>query len=101
MFQPVAKSAPATSSAPAPVASSPAPSSGGVDKDYVAGLEKEIKALKSSNKEMEKEIKSLNDKLKDFDKLSGDVKLLCDAVKKNNERLTSLEALVEEGDDEE
>jgi len=98
---PVAKSSPAPSSAPAPVASSPAPSSGGVDKDYVAGLEKEIRALKLSNKEMEKEIKSLNDKLKDFDKLSGDVKILCDAVKKNNERLTSLEALVEEGDDEE
>jgi len=95
---PAAKSAPVSS---APSASSPAPSSGGVDKDYVAGLEKEIKGLKVSNKEMEKEIKSLNDKLKDFDKLSGDVKLLCDAVKKNNERLTSLEALVEEGDDEE
>ena len=50
---------------------------------------------------MQKEIKSLSDKLKDFDKLQADLKLMCDAVKKNDERLNSLEALVQEEDDDE
>ena len=56
--------------------------------------------LKDNEKKMQKDIKSLTEKLKDYDKLTGDIKLLCDAVKKNDGRLNSLEALVQEESDE-
>lgn len=64
-------------------------------------MEAEIKTLKDNEKKMQKEMKSLSDKLKDFDKLQADLKLTCEAVKKNDERLNALEALVQEEDDEE
>jgi len=94
-------SEPARASTP-PRASSSAPAvSSAVDNKVVKELEGEIKTLKDNEKKMQKEIKSLSDKLKDFDKLQADLKLMCDAVKKNDERLNSLEALVQEEDDDE
>ena len=50
---------------------------------------------------MQREMKALADKLKDFDKIAADLKVACDSVKKNDARLVSLEALVQEEDDEE
>jgi len=91
-------SKPSSSASPPPSAS---PVVSGVDEKVVKGLQDEIKSLKDNEKKMQKEIKTLNDKLKDYDKLTGDIKLLCDAVKKNDERLNALEALVQEEDDEE
>lgn len=84
---------------PSPASSSSSASSGasaGADPKVVKQLQNELKSLKDNEKKMQKEIKSLTDKLKDYDKLTGDIKLLCDAVKKNDERLNSLEALVQE-----
>ena len=46
-------------------------------------------------------MKTLIERLQDYDKLSGDIKLLCDAVKKNDERIAALESLVQEESDEE
>ena len=64
-------------------------------------MKQEIQSLKDNEKKMQKEMKSLTDKLKDYDKLAADIKLLCDAVKKNDERIAALEALVQEESDEE
>lgn len=76
-------------------------SSSSVDEKVVKGLQNEIKTLKDNEKKMKQEISTLNDKLKDYDKLTGDIKLLCDAVKKNDERIATLEALVQEESDNE
>lgn len=76
-------------------------SSSAADPKAVKDLQDEIKTLKDNEKNMSKEISSLKDKLKDYDKLTGDLKLLCDAVKKNDERIASLEALVQEESDNE
>lgn len=50
---------------------------------------------------MKADLKALSDKVKDYDKLAGDIKLLCDAVKKNDERIAALENLVQEESEEE
>jgi len=57
--------------------------------------------LRVSDKQHKSHISSLEDKLKDYEKLTGDIKLLCDAVKKNDERIAALEALVQEESDDE
>ena len=46
-------------------------------------------------------MKTLIERLSDYDKHIGDIKLLCDAVKKNDERIAALEALVQEESEEE
>lgn len=82
-----------------PISSSSAPV--GADPKVVQKLQDEIKTLKDNEKKMKQDLKSLTDKLKDYDKLTGDIKLLCEAVKKNDERLNALEALVQEESDDE
>ena len=94
LFQP--KAEPVKKSAPPSSSSSPAVSAPGVDPKIVEKLQKEVDSLKDNEKKMQREIKSLNDKLKDYDKLTQDIKLLCTAVKKNDERVAALEALVQE-----
>lgn len=84
-----------------PVPSASASSSSSVDSKVVKGLQDEIKSLKDNEKKMQKDLKALTDKLKDYDKLTGDIKLLCDAVKKNDERITALESLVQEESEDE
>lgn len=104
--KPAAKSStpePAKVKAPTRASSPPASTSGtaSADSGAVARLQDEIKSLKENEKMMQKQVTSLTDKLKDFDKLSADIKLLCDAVKKNDGRLNTLEALVQEESDNE
>lgn len=72
----------------------------GADPKVVKELQSEVKTLKDNEKKMQKELTALTDKLKDYDKLTSDIKLLCDAVKKNDERIASLEALVQEESEE-
>ena len=66
-------------------------------------LQTEIKALKDIDKKREKEIQALKDvatkREKEYLQLTGDIKKLCDALTKNDERITSLEALVQEESD--
>lgn len=100
------KEVPAKKDSPVPekkVSPSPTPSASfsGVDQKVVKELKDEIKSLKDNEKKMQRELKGLKDQLKDYDKLTADIKLLCDAVKKNDERIAALEALVSEESDEE
>jgi coronin-1B/1C/6 len=81
--------------------SAPAAPSSNIDAKELKEMKQEIQSLKDNEKKMQKEMKSLTDKLKDYDKLAADIKLLCDAVKKNDERIAALEALVQEESDEE
>lgn len=68
----------------------------GADPKVVEDLKREVKTLQDNQKKMEKEVKSLKDKLNDYDKLTNDIKLLCNAAKKIDERVGALEALVQE-----
>jgi len=100
------------SSAPPPANAAVASSA---DTKTIESLKSEIKSLKDRDAKRESEIKNLQDKdrqrtqditnmierLRDYEKNIGDIKLLVDAVKKNDERIASLEALVQEESDEE
>ena len=88
-------------SAPSVSQTAAAPAASGVDAKVVKELKDEIKSLKDNEKKMQKELKGLKEQLKDYDKLTADIKLLCDAVKKNDERIAALESLVSEESDEE
>jgi len=92
--------APTRTSSPPAVSTAPATTSSKSD-GAVALLQDEVKSLKANEKKMQKEIKALTDKIEGFDKLTADIKLLCDAVKKNDNRLNTLEALVQEESDNE
>lgn len=103
--QPTKKASSGSFTSAAPTAAS---GGNGVDAKVVKELKDEIKTLKEQTKKMEnnekllqKDIKSFQEKLKDYDKLTADIKILCDAVKKNDERIAVLEGLVDEESDEE
>jgi len=90
------------SASPALARGAPQDSGPSVNPKLVDDLLAEVKALKAKDKKREQEVKTLVDRLHDYDKHIGDIKLLCDAVKKNDERIAALEALVqEESEDEE
>jgi len=72
-----------------------------VDAKVIDELKDEIKALKEKDKKREQDVKNLIDRLHDYNKHIGDIKLLCDAVKKNDERIAALEALVQEESEDE
>lgn len=91
-------SAPMAKAAPSRAEPSVTP---GFDMKIIDDLKNEIKSLKDKDKKREQDIKSLIERLQDYEKNIGDIKLLCDAVKKNDERIAALEALVQEESDEE
>ena len=68
----------------------------GADAGTVKQLQDEIKHLKDNEKKLQAEIKSLKDQLKDHAKLLEDLKSLKVTAKKNDERITTLEGLVQE-----
>jgi len=72
-----------------------------IDPKIVDELKREIKSLKEKDRKREEDVKTLIERLLDYDKHIGDIKLLCNAVKKNDERIAALEALVQEESDEE
>lgn len=72
-----------------------------IDPKVVEELRSEIKALKEKDKKREQDVKTLVERLLDYNKHIGDIKLLCDAVKKNDERIAALEALVQEESEDE
>jgi len=102
----------------APAAAPPsyaAASGGGADAKVVESLKNEIKTLKEKDKRREEEFETLRakdnkreadvrniiERLQDYGKNIGDLKLLLEAVKKNDERIAALEALVQDDSDEE
>lgn len=94
------ESPPASRPQPSAAASSSS-SNSSVDNKSIDNIQEELKLLRVSDKQHKSHISSLEDKLKDYEKLTGDIKLLCDAVKKNDERIAALEALVQEESDDE
>jgi coronin-1B/1C/6 len=88
-------------SKPASASSSASSSSGGasVDPRVLQELQDDMTKLRMNDRKHKDHIAQLEDKLKDYEKLTGDIKLLCDAVKKNDERIAALEALVQEESD--
>lgn len=98
-------SAPAKNETPSPAptraAVAPAAAAPSFDMKIIDDLKSEIKALKEKDRKREQDVKTLIERLSDYDKHTGDIKLLCDAVKKNDERIAALEALVQEESDEE
>lgn len=109
------KPAPAPTPAPAAAAATNGGGASAVDTKALEALKNEIKALKekdrkrddeidqlrAKDKKRENDIRDLIERLQDYGKNIGDLKLLLEAVKKNDERIASLEALVQEESDEE
>lgn len=88
-------------SRPQAAAAASSSSTSSIDSKSIDNIQEELKLLRISDKQHKSHIQSLEDKLKDYEKLTGDIKLLCDAVKKNDERIAALEALVQEESDDE
>merc|ERR1712013_320896 len=104
-----------TASAPVAAASSSNGSTSAADAKAIESLKNEIKALKdkdrkrdeemdqirAKDKKREMDVRDIIERLQDYGKNIGDLKLLLEAVKKNDERIASLEALVQDESDEE
>jgi len=90
-------------------------STSAADAKAIESLKNEIKALKdkdrkrdeemdqirAKDKKREMDVRDIIERLQDYGKNIGDLKLLLEAVKKNDERIASLEALVQDESDEE
>jgi len=99
---------------PSPSAPSSSSGGGGVDDSVIAELkaevaklkkedekrEGELKQLKENDQKRANEVKQLIDRLQEYERNMGELRTVVDGVKQNDERITELEKLTEEEDDE-